>query len=179
MEESLAPRELHGTKLYGYSVGFFGIILSNMFGGVFCLQYYAYTVNLNSFWVSIGQFVQLFVAAFASIIFGVVIDNKKPNKIGKRRPFLIYGLPLWMISCILMWYPPFFIPQYDTSNEIILFIYLTIVLVLKSVSSTSMMVAHTSMLPEQTQTLNNRSKVATIVSILNIAASIFSSFGKK
>ena len=166
MEDSSAPRELHGVKLYGYSVGFFGIMLSNMLGGVFVLQFYAYTINLNSFWVSIAQFIQLFISAFASIIFGVIIDNKKPNKFGKRRPFLLYGLPVWFISCILIWYPPFFIGQTDKSNELLLTIYLSIFLVLKAVSGSSMLVAHASMFPEQTQTLKNRSKVATVNSIL-------------
>ena len=172
MEDSSAPRELHGVKLYGYSVGFFGIMLSNMLGGVFVLQFYAYTINLNSFWVSIAQFIQLFISAFASIIFGVIIDNKKPNKFGKRRPFLLYGLPVWFISCILIWYPPFFIGQTDKSKELLLTIYLSIFLVLKAVSGSSMLVAHASMFPEQTQTLKNRSKVATVNSILIIIASI-------
>jgi len=172
MENTTAPRELHGIKLFGYSIGFFGVMLSNMLGGVFVLQFYAYTINLNSFWVSIAQFIQLFISAFASIIFGVIIDNKRPIKIGKRRPFLLYGLPIWIISCILIWYPPFFIGQTDKSNEFLLTLYLTTFLVLKAVSGTSMLVAHASMFPEQTQTLKNRSKVATINSILIIVASI-------
>jgi len=176
MVDSIAPRELHGTKLFGYSIGFFGVMLSNLLGGVFILQFYAYTINLNSFWVSIAQFIQLFVAAFSSIIFGVIIDNKKPGKYGKRRPFLIYGLPIWFISCILIWYPPFFIGEIDKSNEILLTIYLSIFLVLKSVSGTSVLVAHASMFPEQTQTLKNRSKVATVNSILIIIASIVGLF---
>ena len=172
MESSPTPRELHGIKLFGYSIGFFGVMLSNMLGGVFVLQYYAYTINLNSFWVSIGQFIQLFMGGISSIIFGVIIDNKKPNKYGKRRPFLLYGLPIWFISCILIWYPPFYIGQYDKSNELLLTFYLTFFLVLKNISGTSILVAHASMFPEQTQTLKNRNKVATINSILIILSSI-------
>ncbi|KKK41632.1 hypothetical protein LCGC14_0541010 [marine sediment metagenome] len=40
MNEVNTPRELHGKWLLGYALGQFGLILTNMFIGVFVFQFY-------------------------------------------------------------------------------------------------------------------------------------------
>jgi len=55
MSEPLVPRELHGKRLIGYTIGFFGIILTEIFRSVFIFQFYVYTINLNSILVTIGM----------------------------------------------------------------------------------------------------------------------------
>ena len=107
MEDSLPPpRELNGKRLFGYSMGDLGMPLVNIFVGIYIIQFYVYTINLDALLVSIGIFAQLFLDALFAIIFGVVVDNKKPGKLGKRRPFLLIGLPIWFASTILIWLPP-------------------------------------------------------------------------
>ncbi|MFX0187389.1 MAG: MFS transporter [Candidatus Hodarchaeota archaeon] len=171
MSETIKPRELHGPKLFGYSVGFFGLFLTNLLISVFAFQFYVYTINLNSLIVSVGIAIRLILAAVFSIVFGVMTDNKKPGRFGKRRPFLIYGLPIWVLTSILIWIPPWYCPK---NNSIFLptTIYFWIVIILNSISGTSILTAHISMLPEQSQTHNNRKSVASMNTFFTIIASI-------
>lgn len=162
---------MHGARLYGYILGVFGISLTNLLGGVFIFQYYVYTVNLNSLLVSIGLSIRLIIAAFCSVIWGVVIDNKKPGKYGKRRPYLFYGLPIWVITSILQWFPPWFCPK-DNSMYLPTAIYFSVIISIKAIAGTSVLVAHTSMYPEQSQTDENQKKIASVGTVLNIIASV-------
>jgi Na+/melibiose symporter-like transporter len=142
-----------------------------MLSGVFVFQYYVYTINLNSLLVSIGLTIQLIVAAFFSILWGVIIDNKKPGKFGKRRPYLFYGLPIWVVTGILLWLPPWYGPK-DNSMFWPTAIYFWVIITVKAIAGTSVIIAHASMFPEQSQTDENRKKVASVGTIWQINASI-------
>ena len=141
-----------------------------MLSGVFVFQYYVYTINLNSLLVSIGLTIQLLVAALFSVLWGVIIDNKKPGKFGKRRPYLFYGLPIWVITGILLWFPPY-CPK-DNSMFWPTAIYFWVVITIKAIAGTSVIIAHASMFPEQSQTEENRKKIASVGTIWQINASI-------
>ena len=54
MIEKSNPRELHGNKLFGYSIGHFGYFLTRILISVFAFQFYVYTINLDSILASIG-----------------------------------------------------------------------------------------------------------------------------
>ena len=170
MSELTTRRELNGKRLFGYTFGDLGFTLPNMFTGVFLFQYYVYTVNLNALFVAVGVTAQLIVGAVFAIIFGVIIDNKKPGKLGKRRPFLLYGLPVWVITSILIWFPQN-CPQ-DNSLYLPTAIFFWIVTIVRSVSRALIFNVYISMLPEQSQTLKNREKVAAIRAAFQIIASI-------
>ncbi|MFX1259610.1 MAG: MFS transporter, partial [Promethearchaeota archaeon] len=137
MSNNSLSRELRGKRLVGYSIGYFGIFLNNLLIGVFAFQYYVYTINLNSLLVSIGIALQLIIMAIFSIIFGVMIDNKKPGKFGKRRPFLIYGLPIWVLTSILIWLPPWYCPK-NNSMFLPTAIYFWVIISSNAISGTSM-----------------------------------------
>jgi Na+/melibiose symporter-like transporter len=172
MEETLPPpRELNGKRLFGYSMGDLGMSLANMFTGVYIFQFYVYTVNLNSILVSIGVSTQLIVSAFFAIIFGVIIDNKKPGKLGKRRPFLLIGLPIWFATTIFIWLPPWKCPE---GNQLFLptAIYFWVIILVRSIARSLLFNVYISMLPEQSQTLKNREAVASVRSAFSIIASI-------
>jgi Na+/melibiose symporter-like transporter len=166
----IEPRELHGKRLFGYSLGDLGLMLPRTFEGVFIFQFYVYTINLNSLLVSIGFSAQLIIGAISAIIFGVIVDNKKPGKYGKRRPFLILGLPIWFISTILVWYPPncpidnsFYLPTAS---------FFWISIIVRAISHALIYTVYTSMLPEQSQTFKNREKIASFSSFFQIIASV-------
>ncbi len=165
-----SPRELHGKRLIGYALGNFGLILTNMFIGVFLFQYYVYTINLDSILTSVGISLQLIFSAISSIIFGILADNKKPTKFGKRRPFLLYGLPTWVLTSIILWLPPK-CPQ-NNSLFIPTVAFLWSILIIQSISGSSMMTVHFSMLTEQSQTHQNREKIAAVITFFQIIASI-------
>lgn len=171
----MSQRELHGRKLFGYSIGFAGILLADIFRGVFVFQYYVYTINLNALLVTIGMAIRLIIAALSSIIFGVLADNKKPGRFGKRRPFLFYLLPIWFLTSILVWFPPWYCPK-NNSMYFPTAIYLWVILALNALSGMSILSAHASMLPEQSQTHKNRKKVASIGVVMAILASVIALF---
>ncbi|MFX1457582.1 MAG: MFS transporter [Promethearchaeota archaeon] len=169
------PRELHGKRLIGYTMGNFGMSLANIFGSVFLFQYYVYTINLDSILVSIGISSNVIVSAFCSIIFGVIVDNKRPSRFGKRRPFLLIGLPFWVLTNILIWLPPWKCPQ---TNSMFLptALYFWAMTIVRSIFGTLILNVYTSMLPEQSQTLKNRELVASIRVIFMIIGSVISLF---
>ena len=173
MNSTIALRELKGKRLLGYTLGNFGMTLLNVFTGSFTFQFYVYTVNLDSLYASIGLSFNIFVSAFFSIVFGVIMDNKKPGKLGKRRPFLLYGLPFWIISSIIIWFPPWYSPA---SNSLYLptALYFWIVTIIRALSGTLILNTYLSMLPEQSQTLKNRHSVASLRAFFMIVASVIS-----
>jgi len=167
-------RELKGKRLLGYALGNFGITMLNIFSGSFVFQYYVYTINLDPVLASVGLSFNIFISAFFSIIFGVVIDNKKPGKFGKRRPFLLYALPFWIISNIIIWFPPY-APE---GNSLFLptAFYFWIITATRALSGTLIFNTYLSMLPEQSQTLKNRHSVASLRAFFMIIASVISLF---
>jgi Na+/melibiose symporter-like transporter len=165
-------RELHGFKLIGYSFATFGMMLSFYFSGSYIFTYYVYTIHLDSVLTSIGSTLSMVIGAFSSILFGVVIDNKKPGKFGKRRPFLLYGLPIWFISATLIWVPIWKPPQ-DNPFYLPTAIWYWVFNSLRAISETLLMIALGSMLPEQSQTLKNRKKVATLQANMRAFGSVF------
>ncbi|MFX0082483.1 MAG: MFS transporter [Candidatus Hodarchaeota archaeon] len=172
MEDTLPlpPRELNGKRLFGYSMGDLGMPLVNIFVGIYLFQFYVYTINLDAILVSIGIFAQLFLDAFFAIIFGVIVDNKKPGKLGKRRPFLLIGLPIWSASTILIWLPP----KAPEGNPLFFptAIFFWIIIIIRSLSRSLLFNVYISMLPEQSQTLKNRERVASVRSAFSIIASV-------
>ncbi|KKM86496.1 hypothetical protein LCGC14_1278380 [marine sediment metagenome] len=165
-----SPRELKGKRLFGYSMGDLGMALPNIFTGVFIFQYYVFTVNLSSILVSVGITTQLLVSAIFAVIFGVIVDNKKPGRMGKRRPFLLIGLPVWFATTILIWFPPL-CPQ-GNSFYLPTATYFWVIILIRSVSRSLLFNVYISMLPEQSQTHKNREVVASVRSAFMIIASV-------
>ncbi|MHA1985496.1 MAG: MFS transporter [Promethearchaeota archaeon] len=172
MEETipLPPRELKGKRKFGYSMGDLGMSLPNIFTGVFLFQYYVYTINLDSVLVSVGVTTQLIVSAFFAVIFGVIVDNKKPGKLGKRRPFLLIGLPIWFLTTILIWFPPR--GEIGAPAGLPTAIFFWIIILVRSISRSLLFNVYISMLPEQSQTSKNRESVASVRSAFMIIASV-------
>lgn len=175
MGESQSPRELTGKKLYGYAFGNFGFMLASMIAGSYSFIFYTYTMNLDPIYSAMGSSISGITGAICSILFGVIIDNKKPGRFGKRRPFILFGLPVWIITIIMNWTPPLPIPIGDQTVVYWPTIaYIWTLGIIRSISGTMIGIAMMSMLPEQSQTLKNRTKVAEVQGILQIVSSVFS-----
>ncbi|MFX1426565.1 MAG: MFS transporter, partial [Promethearchaeota archaeon] len=173
MNSSQQLRELKGKRLFGYTFGNFGMSLVNVFTGTYLFQFYVYTINLDSVLASVGISVNVFISAFFSIIFGVIMDNKKPGKLGKRRVFLLYALPFWIITNIIVWLPPWYCPV-DNRFYLPTAIYFWVVTIIGALSRTVIFNAYLAMLPEQSQTLENRHSVASLRAFFMIVASFVS-----
>ena len=105
-ESPTKPRELHGFRLICYSCGFFAFMFMMLATDSYLLNFYIYTLYLDPLQVSTGFTISMIVGAFSSIIFGIIIDNTKPRKLGKRRLYILIALLPWVISQILLYYPP-------------------------------------------------------------------------
>lgn len=171
MNETNQIRELHGFRLFGYSIGQFGFFLTRVLISIFAFQFYVYTINLDSIFASIGLSITFILNATSMIIFGVITDRKKPGKYGKRRPFILYGLPIWIITSILIWFPLWYCPKNNSFYLPVAIFYWT-VLFSGAISGSCILSAHVSMLPEQSQTYRNREKVAVWRTVFMIIASI-------
>ena len=169
-------RELHGARLFGYSMGFFGIMLMMMFTGSYSYNFYVYTIRLDSILVSIGSTIYMVTMAFSSIIFGVILDNTKPKKLGKRRPYILIGLPFWLTAMILVYIPPWIPPETLAMSSTVLYwptaIWYWGVNIIRAIFGSLLMISFSSVLPEISQSLKNRKKVATLSVNLQIFASV-------
>ncbi|MEE9215193.1 MAG: MFS transporter [Thermodesulfobacteriota bacterium] len=171
-------RELHGSRLAGYSMGFFGLMLMLMLTESYSYNFYVYTIRLDSILVSIGSTINMLSMGFSSIIFGVILDNTKPNKIGKRRPYILLGLPLWLIAAILIYFPPWIPPVTPPLYNTVLYwptaIWYWVMNMIKAIFGSLLMIVFSSVLPEISQTLANRKKAAMVATNLRILSSIIS-----
>jgi len=179
IEENLPSlRELHGIRLGGYSLGNFGMMLLLFVTESYSYNFYVYTLGLDSLFVSVGTTINMLTMAFSSIIFGVVLDNTRPRKIGKRRPYLLIGLPFWLISAILVYLPPWKPPEAEVVDNTVIFLPTAIwywsMNMIKGVFGSLMMIVYSSVLPEISQTFKNRKKAAMINANLRVAGSIIS-----
>jgi len=171
-------RELHGARLFGFSMGNFGVMLMLMLTGSFSYNFYVYTIRVDSILISIGSTLSMVTMAFTGIIFGVLLDNTKPKKMGKRRPYILIGLPIWLVSTILVYLPPWIPPESLAMVSTVFYwptaIWYWILSIIRSIFGVLMMIVYRSIVPEISQTLKNRKKIATISTNLLIISSIIS-----
>lgn len=170
VENNCHPRELHGKKMVGYILGSLGQLLPQAVFLGYAFQYYVYTIGLDAFVASVGVFLGLFVSAVGWPIFGVISDNLKPNRFGKRRRLMLMGLPIFLIASILIWTPPL-CPKGEPLYLPTAF-YFIILSCIANAGYTIEWVAYGAMLPEQCQTESNRLKVSSINGISSIVGAI-------
>ncbi|MFX0103733.1 MAG: MFS transporter, partial [Candidatus Hodarchaeota archaeon] len=166
-----APRELKGFGLMGYSIGIAGQFLPNSFLSTFVVQYYVYTVSLNALLAGIATFVALVVYALSSVFFGVITDNQKPGKLGKRRPYLLLSMVFMIPSIILIWTPPMCTGKFEMNP--LTFIYLLVLFSLYNLGFGILRPAYTSMMPEQSETEENRVKIGAIQGVVSLVGTVF------
>ena len=170
-------RILSGKRLIGYAIGTIGQMAPIGIFNTFATNYYNYTVGLDPLYTFLGMFFGLTTFAISSPIFGTLIDNKNPGKLGKRRPFLLLGIPLIVLLMILAWTPPLCPtdgnvitnPQYLPTA-----IYFWIVAIALYLNQGLLVSTYLSMLAEQTTDEENRVKVATLQGIFSIIGTVIS-----
>lgn len=105
-DEIQNKRTLKGFKLWGYSSGVLGHILPSVLITAYLSIFFTYTVGLDPFLVGIGSALGSLTNGICGPVFGYLSDKKKVTKLGKRRVFLLYGLPIFFLSTYLVWFSP-------------------------------------------------------------------------
>ncbi len=173
-DEKQELRKLEGAHLYGYSSGVLAQIIPINVINAYIFIYYVYVVGLNALVVSIGTALDALIMGFASPFFGYIIDNKKPGKHGKRRPFLLYSMPFLVISVILIWYSPLTQEFGGFNFGITLFLFL--VLTMFYLNFAMLRSSYLSMTPEQSQDEQNRIQIGSLIGIFSILGTILGVF---
>lgn len=164
------PRELHGGKAFGYAMGTGGQLLSSAILNAYVLTFYTYTVGLNAILVGIGISIGNIANALMSPLFGLLSDNKRPTKYGKRKTFLLYGLPGLIFCLIAIWMPPMTIQGESTNWSTA--IYLWIMEIGFWISYACIRSPYLAMLPEISQVEQNRVKISAIQGLFSIIGAL-------
>ncbi|MEX2682176.1 MAG: MFS transporter [Candidatus Sigynarchaeota archaeon] len=91
-------RLLRGWRYWGYSLGILGQFLPSAFLNAYIKNYYIYTIGHDPSLVTLVTGLGVLFNAISSPIFGAVVDNARPNKLGKRRPFLLLEIPVMSVD---------------------------------------------------------------------------------
>lgn len=169
---SAAPRVLTGWRMALFALGTMGQMAPIGFYNTYAVTFYNYTVGLNPAITFTGLFLGLTMFAVMAPVFGTIVDNKVPGRLGKRKPFLLLGIPLIAILMIIAWMPP--LPPLGEPNHLPTAIYFLVVTILVYTNQGLLVSTYLSMLAEQSTDETNRVKVATLQGIFSIVGTVLS-----
>src|SRR6056297_1467795 len=137
----------------------------------FSYNYVIYVIGLDPYLASIGTSIGLIFMAFSGPIFGYVSDRIKLTKYGRRRPFLLFGAPLLITFFIGLWIFPIKC-DFPGQKDWCVAIYYWIFCVLFCVTYQAIWAPYMAMLPEISETQNNRIAIASSQGLFNLVATV-------
>ena len=168
------PEDLYSTKkavFYSFA-GFTDVVLFQFFTFLVFTFYYA-VVGLHIFYITLGFAIWSVWNALNDPMLGAISDRTS-TKWGRRKPFIVIGIIPLLIINILLWTPPL------GSDQVIIFIYFLIIIILWEFFYTMWSLNQTSLFPELFRDLEQRAKANTIIQFFQIIsliiAFIFPSF---
>ncbi|MFH5822773.1 glycoside-pentoside-hexuronide (GPH):cation symporter [Georgenia sp. AZ-5] len=141
-----------------YAAGDAANNLSFTMAGMFLILYYTNVVGIEGAVIGTMFLLVRFIDAFTDLIAGRLIDAKKPGKLGKFKPFILwFSLPL-LVTSMLIYSARFFFPDISGTAAVV-YMYVTYLL-MGSVFYTLVNIAYGSMAPAITQNPVERGKLA-------------------
>ena len=146
--------KLSGKQTFIYILG---NIPQTILSGIFLLIYINYFWNylkLQQTYFVIGQMIYMVLNASNDFFLGRLSDKTNVEKWGSRRLIYIkWGGPLWAILFFIMWFP------WSYTNQIIIFLHFLITICAFDMFLTLVVITRMALLPELTESLNERNKI--------------------
>jgi oligogalacturonide transporter len=98
---------------------------------------------------------------------GLIVDRTR-TRWGRRRPYLIAGIPLVFLSFFLMWYP------FALQNEILRFVFVVLTYLFFSTIVSIVMLSYNAIIPELTTDYHERTSISSFRIFFSTVASIIS-----
>ena len=152
-----APKRLTWRNYSGYAAGDAANNLAFSMSSMFMLLYYTNVVGVEA--AAIGTMFLLirFWDAIADLVAGRLVDAKKPGRLGKFRPFILwFSLPL-LLSSMAIFSAKIFFPDMDVTQGLI-YAYITYTVMGTLYSLVN--IPYGSMAPAMTQVPTERAKLA-------------------
>lgn len=141
-----------------YAAGDAANNVSFTMAGMFLILYYTNVVGIEGGVIGTMFLVLRFIDAFTDVFMGRIIDMKKPGKLGKFRPIILwFSVPL-LVSSWMLYAAKWIMPDASTTAYTI-YMYVFYVL-MGSVFYTAVNIAYGSMAPSLTQVPTERAKLA-------------------
>ncbi|HSO70772.1 MAG TPA: glycoside-pentoside-hexuronide (GPH):cation symporter [Arachnia sp.] len=141
-----------------YAAGDAANNVSFTMAGMFLILYYTNVVGIEGGVIGTMFLVLRFIDAFTDVFMGRIIDMKKPGRLGKFRPIILwFSVPL-LVSSWLLYAAKWIMPDASTTAYTI-YMYAFYIL-MGSVFYTAVNIAYGSMAPSLTQVPTERAKLA-------------------
>lgn len=151
-----------------YSCAQFGGNLLSMVFTSWVLFFYTKPGESGKVLVSMGVMGAALVAgrvidAFYDPTIGYWSDNTK-TKLGRRRPFIIFGTPIYVVSFILLFYPLF------PANSVALAVFTTLLVSVFWIAFTTVMGPYNALMPEIALSSKERVRISTLLAVMMLLA---------
>jgi GPH family glycoside/pentoside/hexuronide:cation symporter len=159
--------KLAGKETFVYILG---NIPQTILSGIFLLVYINFFWNylkLQQTYFVIGQIIYMILNASNDFFLGRLSDKTNVEKWGSRRLIYIkWGGPLWAIIFFIMWFP------WSYTNQIIIFLHFLITICAFDMFLTLVVITRMALLPELTESLNERNKIQFFNQIITAVGAI-------
>ena len=134
-----------------------GNIPTTILGGIFILLYVNFfwdNLKLQQTYFILGQIIYMVINASNDFLLGRMSDKTNIERWGSRRLIYIkWGGPLWGVVFFLMWFP------WSYTNQFIIFLHFLITICAFDMFLTLVVITRMALLPELTESLNERNKI--------------------
>ena len=152
-------RLFYGLSMLGLST------LSGVFLSLLTMFYQDY-FGISARWITIAFIVYAVWNAINDPIFGQLTDSTR-SKHGRRIPFMRYTAPFFALTFIVVWFVP------EESSPVTKFIWMLVSMILYDSCFTIIGLVHSALMPEMTESLEERSKLQVISSLFGLLGTLF------
>jgi len=151
-------------KIYWALAAFGTGIISTSYGGMLTIFYQDY-MGLSASWIATAAWIYAIWNAFNDPLFGFLSDKSRSKK-GRRIPFMRYTAPFLGLTFILVWLVP------PTSSDTMKFWWMLASMFLYDTAYTIIGLVYSALLPELTESDNERGSLSTYSSLFSLLGTI-------